>query len=166
MISKVIKAFFSSYHGPKHVETKLLKEGKWLRLKSASFDSRGKRINDYEFVERTTKRGAFDGIDVVGIVKYPETKQENQLILIASYRPPIDQYILEFPAGLIDGAHANCVEDAIRELKEETGYTASSEISLLSNYKSSILSPILYGDPWKSNEAGKIVALEVNGDDP
>jgi len=40
-------------------------------------------------------------------------------MVIASYRIPLLQYILEFPGGLMDDD--NVEENAARELQEETG---------------------------------------------
>ena len=45
------------------------------------------------------------------------------LLLVAVYRPPVDAWSLEFPAGMIDPGETP-VEAGRRELLEETGFTA------------------------------------------
>jgi len=47
---------------------------------------------------------------------------EGKLVLVRQFRKPIDAYALEFPAGLIDAGETPAAA-ALRELKEETGYT-------------------------------------------
>lgn len=42
-------------------------------------------------------------------------------LLIRQYRPPIDRFVLEFPAGLVDRGEEP-EETAVRELREETGF--------------------------------------------
>ena len=42
------------------------------------------------------------------------------MLIIASFRIPLRKYILEFPAGILEDD--NVEENAVRELKEETGY--------------------------------------------
>ncbi len=67
-----------------------------------------------------------------GIVIYAVTKEEQpRLVLIRQYRYPIDEYLYELPAGLIDGDEDPGTA-AAREMKEETGldfteYTGGSE---------------------------------------
>ena len=51
--------------------------------------------------------------------------KKNKIIFIANYRPPVDSFVLEFPAGLMD--NDNLEENALRELKEETGVVLKEE---------------------------------------
>ena len=44
------------------------------------------------------------------------------ILLQKQFRPPIDAVTIEVPAGLMDEGE-NAEECALRELKEETGYT-------------------------------------------
>ena len=57
----------------------------------------------------------------MGILKYPESKQADKIVIIANYRPPMDKYILELPAGLCDSKD-DFIGDGLRELKEEAGF--------------------------------------------
>lgn len=76
--------------------------------------------------------------------------------MIANYRAPLNKYTLGFPAGLLDGNESVEVS-GLRELKEETGYTGTKIINELT-------SPMVYGDPWKSNEKTRVIAVEIDGD--
>lgn len=49
---------------------------------------------------------------------------DNQIILVKQYRYAIGQVTLEVPAGKLDGKNEDPLVCAIRELSEETGYTA------------------------------------------
>jgi 8-oxo-dGTP pyrophosphatase MutT (NUDIX family) len=51
------------------------------------------------------------------------------MIVIRQYRPPVDNYVIEFPAGLNDQGE-RMEEAASRELLEETGYEANEMIFL------------------------------------
>lgn len=58
-----------------------------------------------------------------GIVIYPILKEKPEnLVMIKQYRYPLDDYLYELPAGLIEeGETAD--EAAVREMQEETGLT-------------------------------------------
>lgn len=59
-----------------------------------------------------------DKVDAVVIAAFH--KSENKLVIIKQYRVPINKYIYELPAGLLDGDED--INTAVaRELKEETG---------------------------------------------
>lgn len=50
---------------------------------------------------------------------------ENKMVMVRQYRKPAERVMLEVPAGKID-AGENPLTTAVRELKEETGYTAKN----------------------------------------
>lgn len=58
-----------------------------------------------------------------GVVIYPIWKEEpDKIVMIRQYRYPLDDYLYELPAGLIDEGEQPW-ESAVREMKEETGLT-------------------------------------------
>lgn len=50
-------------------------------------------------------------------------------IIIEQFRPPVDAYVIELPAGLID-PEETVESTAFRELEEETGYKAESVVDV------------------------------------
>lgn len=55
-----------------------------------------------------------------GVIIYAVTEDRSRVLLVRQYRFPIDAYVYELPAGLIDEGE-NFREAAIREVHEETG---------------------------------------------
>lgn len=56
-----------------------------------------------------------------GIVIYPVWREDgNRLVMIRQYRYPLDAWLYELPAGLIDRGET-ASQAAVREMKEETG---------------------------------------------
>jgi 8-oxo-dGTP pyrophosphatase MutT (NUDIX family) len=53
---------------------------------------------------------------------------------------------------------SNLEENALRELREETGYVGTIDKSTFTQFPP----PTVYGDPWKSNESAKLVFVEVD----
>lgn len=84
-------------------------EGKYKRFVS---------VDRWEFVERLNCWG------IVGVLAVTE---DQRVILVEQMRIPVGKPVIEFPAGLADGAagQGETLEDvAKRELLEETGYEA------------------------------------------
>ena len=82
------------------------------------------RAFDYYFASRNKRnriRMETHDMKPEGIVIYGVKMEENpKLVLIRQYRYPLDAYIYELPAGLVDGEESPA-EAAVRELHEETG---------------------------------------------
>lgn len=78
----------------------------------------------WESAERLTRPQGCD-IDGVGVVAVlhdaAKPDDEPRILLQKQWRPPVNQTVIEVPAGLMDPNETpeTC---AIRELKEETGY--------------------------------------------
>ncbi|MBK5253208.1 MAG: NUDIX hydrolase [Peptostreptococcaceae bacterium] len=58
-----------------------------------------------------------------------------KVLMVNQFRKPLDKEVLELPAGKIDGEE-DPKETALRELKEETGYTAKTVRYLTKFYPS------------------------------
>jgi len=61
--------------------------------------------------------------------------QKDSIVLVRQYRHAAGRYVLEVPAGIIEPGETpqDC---AIRELREETGYTSTDVRKLITMYKS------------------------------
>lgn len=75
--------------------------------------SRAKKVEELKAV---THRNTADGVIIYSV--YGEKK--DKIVLVRQYRYPIDGYIYEFPAGLVEEGE-DFKEAGKRELKEETG---------------------------------------------
>lgn len=73
------------------------------------------RRNDGDLMSQTGELKA-DGIVIYPVLKYDPSK----IVLVRQYRYPLNTYIYELPAGLIDQGES-AEEAAVRELCEETG---------------------------------------------
>lgn len=66
---------------------------------------------------------AFERVNCDGIVGIVPFTADREVILIRQFRPPVNSFVVELPAGLVDRGES--FEDAVRrELIEETGYSA------------------------------------------
>ena len=103
-----------------------LAETKFLNLYNAEYSNKGGDVKNWIIASRKEKEN-LEGVylnnkelqdDAVLIV--PLHKEEEKIVVIRQFRVPINSYIYEMPAGLIDKGESP--QTAItRELKEETG---------------------------------------------
>lgn len=78
--------------------------------------SRAKEIGELKI---KTRKNMADGVIIYSVYK-DDANNTERLVLIRQYRCSIDDYIYEFPAGLVDEGE-DFKEAGQRELKEETG---------------------------------------------
>lgn len=82
--------------------------------------------NGWEYVTRSNASG------VIAIIALTD---DDQLVLVEQYRPPLGRTVIEIPAGLVGDEAASTdevdLDAAQRELLEETGFTADRWQSLL-----------------------------------
>ena len=101
---------------PKILKKTNISKGKWLSLHEITYIDPYGIERKWESVERNASNGA--------VVIIATMKHSKEMILIRQYRPPVGNFIIEFPAGLIDNGETP-ETSALRELKEETGYTGT-----------------------------------------
>ncbi|MGV8980835.1 NUDIX hydrolase [Clostridium sp.] len=111
---------------------KTLADTKFLKLYNAEYINKNGKTKNWSIASRkdlnTLKdnyfNGAEDDIDAVIIIAtHVDTathEAENKLVVIKQFRVPLNDYVYEIPAGLID-AGEDFETTVKRELKEETG---------------------------------------------
>ena len=72
-------------------------------------------------------------IEHAGAVAIVALDNEGKIIMVRQYRKPVEQVLLEIPAGTME-ANEDPLLCAQRELREETGYSAGSWQKILSYY--------------------------------
>jgi len=130
---------------------------KWLALKTINWTDDQGRSRKWDIASRTTKQSS--GPDAVVIIPVLKSKKNDSIdtLLVEQFRPPIGEYTLEFPAGLVD-PNEKPEATALRELREETGYIGTVDTS----FKSSELSM----SPGLSDETIQLIVVNVDLDDP
>ena len=100
---------------------KTIWQGKFLRSVLIEYVVRCNNSNCKE--NRTWE--AFERVDCDGVIGVVPFTDKGEVILIRQFRPPVNGFVIELPAGLVDPGEP--FERAVkRELIEETGYEAGS----------------------------------------
>ncbi len=111
----------------KVVDKETLWEGRFLRVLRLRYRDSSGNLRDWEALER---------VNCKGIVAIVPVTDDGCVLLIRQFRPPVNGYVIEFPAGLNDRDEDLRVV-AQRELLEETGYKAGEIVYLCSGPLSS-----------------------------
>ena len=120
-------------------------EGKWLSFHEVNFTNSHGEPRKWEYASRTGTAGAAAVIAI-------EDGEIPKLILVKQFRPAIDNFSIEFPAGLVDPGES-IQEAALRELEEETGY-----IGRVINENAPV-----YSSPGLTDEQVSLVTVKIIG---
>lgn len=86
-------------------------KGNYLNVWQTEFKDKKGNIQTWEWIEKNN-----------AVFIFPITK-EQKVVLIKNFRVPLERYVIEMPAGLMDRDETS-EETARRELLEEVGYLA------------------------------------------
>jgi len=101
---------------PRRMSVEELGAGDWLRLQRVTYLDHAGVERTWEAAGRRRHQGA--------VMILARLVPSGRIVMVQQYRPPSDAQVLEFPAGLIDPEEDPKVT-AVRELKEETGYSGT-----------------------------------------
>jgi ADP-ribose pyrophosphatase len=105
---------------PVIIGKKIISEGNFVRFVRTAYTDSSGELREWESFER---------VNCKGIVAIVPVTDDNDVLLIRQFRPPVNGYVVEFPAGLNDKGET--LESAARrELIEETGYSAKESVFL------------------------------------
>lgn len=149
----ISRPFSMSQKTQEPVITKLsdlpIEESKWVTLKKIEYVDQVGKERTWEVATRKTRgKSGVDAVAMGNILLHPSKPAST--LLVIQYRPPLDAYTIEWPAGLID-AEETAEEAAVREFKEETGY----DCKVLS------VSPAQAADPGMTNANMQLAMVEV-----
>ncbi len=124
-------------------------QAKWITLQKVEYVDQVGKERTWEVATRKTRgKAGVDAVAMGNIILHPSRPPSTMIVI--QYRPPLDSYTVEWPAGLID-AEETAEEAAVREFKEETGY----HCRVLS------ISPVQAADPGMTNANMQLVMVEV-----
>lgn len=143
----------------KNIET--LAETKFLSLYNANYTNKSGNEKTWTIATRKDKKtleeqffnGKEDKVDAVVILAYH--KNEKKLVAIRQFRIPLNNYVYELPAGLIDN-NDDIIPTVKRELKEETGLDLEEVIEDKIGQK-------LYLSPGMTDESVSLVYCTCSG---
>ncbi len=93
-----------------------LHRSRWTEVGEIDYVDGNGQPRTWECVHRAARAEA--------VIIVATLKPSGKVILVRQFRPPVGGPVLEFPAGLVDPGEG-WAEAAVRELKEETGYSGN-----------------------------------------
>lgn len=148
---------FTSTMSVKTQEPEILKtedlqtsEARWLALKRIYYVDQVGKERTWEVATRKTRgKAGVDAVAMGNVLRHPSRPPAT--LIVIQYRPPLDAYTVEWPAGLVD-ADETAEQAAVREFKEETGYEC----------RVTSVSPPQAADPGMSNANLQLVMVDVD----
>lgn len=128
----------------KKLDEKILYKGKWLAIKQSSYKNSNNQEVVWESIQRTNTN--------MSVVICAKMIPSQRYILIKQYRVPINNYVIGFPAGLVESGTTEAA--AIRELEEETGY-----VGVIKE-----ISPVIAANPALLSDRVQIAYMEIDED--
>jgi ADP-ribose pyrophosphatase len=126
---------------------KNLFKGRWLSLKEATYRSQSGELVSWEVVERTGEESV--------IILLARLVPSRRYLLLRQFRAGVNRRVIALPAGVV-GPGEDIHQQAIKELKEETGYTG----------KVVEVSPILKLNPAILDCDVNVFRMEIDEEDP
>ena len=108
----------------KTIKSEMIYEGKILNLRKDTVEVVGDKTASREIVEHN------GGVTIAAVT------DDNKMVMVKQFRKSAEKVVLETPAGKREKGEEP-IKTAIRELKEETGYTASN-IEFLTKFYAAI----------------------------
>ncbi|RYP40865.1 hypothetical protein DL767_001346 [Monosporascus sp. MG133] len=125
-------------------------EAKWVTLRKVEFVDQVGKPRTWEVAARKTRgRAGVDAVAMGNVLLHPSRPASTMVVI--QYRPPLDAYTVEWPAGLVDEDETP-EQAAVREFKEETGY----ECRVVS------ISPLQAADPGMTSANMQLVMVEAD----
>ncbi len=89
---------------------------------------KGKFTNLWEtiFLDKEGNEQTWRWLEKKDVVMVFAITKDNNVVLIKNFRVPLEKYVIELPAGLLDKKGENTEEAIRRELLEETGYAVEA----------------------------------------
>ncbi len=128
---------------PQRLRVDIRDSSTWTEYCNAVYLDKNGIERDWEFIRR---RGEVETVAILATIK-----PTNEIILIKQYRPSLDKWTIELPAGLVNEGET-LEEGALRELREETGYSGRIEY----------ISPYLCNTPGLSDEVVRLVLVIID----
>lgn len=125
------------------IDEKILFQGNWLSLKNSRYRDQHGREFSWEHVVR--ERGSH------AVVMLATLQPSRRVILIRQFRPGANARVIGLPAGLVED-NCSAEENALRELREETGYWGTVRS----------ISPVLSSFPALSDATVQLFEIEVD----
>jgi len=139
---------------------------RWLRLAKLRYEDDYGVEREWESVERIPRGSSkaertVDGVAILarlhsGIDGKSGQPLNPRIVLVSQFRPPTGRRTLELPAGLLDSPDEDPVGAALRELKEETGYSARAADAQVDADLAAV------SDPGLSNTNLVVVRVDVD----